>query len=90
MGEACRSGAGSGGAGRKGALDQKQELICGVRGLRVAELFYFAFEKLMDRFAASAALGARRTEHVVEAAAELRVTIADEEAQPASWFPERQ
>jgi hypothetical protein len=35
-------------------------------------------------------LGARRIEHVVEAAAELRVTIADEEAHPASWFPEHQ
>jgi hypothetical protein len=35
-------------------------------------------------------LGTRRTEHVVEAAAELRVTIADEEAQPASSFPEHQ
>ena len=30
-----------------------------------------------------------RTEHVVEPAAELRVPIADEEAHPASSFPER-
>jgi hypothetical protein len=35
-------------------------------------------------------LGARRIEHVVEPATELRVTIADEEAHPASWFPEHQ
>jgi hypothetical protein len=35
-------------------------------------------------------LGARRTDHVVEPATELRVTIADGEAHPASWFPEHQ
>jgi hypothetical protein len=35
-------------------------------------------------------LGGRRTEHVVEPATELRVTIADEEAHPASSFPEHQ
>jgi len=35
-------------------------------------------------------LGARRIEHVVEPATELRVTIADEEVHLASSFPEHQ
>ena len=48
-------------------------------GVRVGRLY-----RRQDNFSAV------RTEHVIEAAAELRVTVADQKADPSSSLPEHQ
>jgi hypothetical protein len=47
-GGARRSGAGSGGTGREGAVDQERELVRGVPGPGVSESRDFVFEQLVD------------------------------------------